>query len=414
MERPDQERVQRNAVDILLSIGQRLEREGDLHGAINSYQLALAHLSQDDPRRADVQSRITELERRAGGEQLPDVPFVARPGPQTSPEPMPPRPAVSRPAPPLHRDPATSRSRQRVQTAAAAQADRYQRVINPAWSWLLVGCAILLGLALPVILVLFFSQFGFPALPGIGARTIGQTAATPTSHITPTAPRAPAAAPPSSATVKPASGAGSSTSAKQAIVIFEDNFGRPTLDGSKWILDNTQNTTIDLSHGTLRLSSSGSHFPYVHSRVNPFPATGDLKATVRFQYLGAGTCGVPLAMASFVLPAGFSRNETDRLSSDAERTGISIWFWRNVAYYRAGSVREDISLNPLTGWHVATVDYIGGVYHLSIDATPIYASVQTNVRPAVVWFGLPFDLGSGNNCTWDTLEISEVRVEALR
>lgn len=136
--------------------------------------------------------------------------------------------------------------------------------------------------------------------------------------------------------------------------------------------------------------------------------------TVRFQYANAGACGVPIAAASFVLPVGLSHADTDKLSSGAEASGISIWFWRTVDYYRAGSVREDISLNSLTGWHIATVDYTGGVYHLAIDNTSIFTSGQTAARPAVVWFGAPFDLGSANTCQWDSLEISNVRVEALR
>jgi hypothetical protein len=186
------------------------------------------------------------------------------------------------------------------------------------------------------------------------------------------------------------------------------------MDGSKWIVDNSSNTTIDLSRGTMRLASSGSHYPYIHSRVNPFPGSGDFRVTVRFQYTSTGTCGAPIAMASFVLPAGLSRADTDGLSSGAEASGISIWFWRNVAYYRAGSTREDISVNASSGWHIATVDYVGGIYYLAVDGTTIYTSSQTTARPAVIWMGAPFDLGSGNSCQWDSLEISTVRVDSLR
>jgi hypothetical protein len=417
MERPNQDSSPRNEVDILLAIARRLEGQGDAEGAINSYQLAVAHMAEDDPRRAEVQARIGDLEQRRGTDQMPnapEAPIVVKPMPRIPPEPMPPRrPTVSVPAQPQPAERATKPDRNGQLAREERTGRENQRIISPLWSWLFMGCAVLLGLLLPVIVGLFFLQGGLPTIPGVGARAAVPTAAAPTATVPSAAQRAPTPIPTLATTATPAAAATAANS-KQGTVLFEDNFNRSALDGSKWIVDNSSNTTVDLSQGTLRLSSSSSHYPYIHSRVNPFPAAGDFRLTVRFQYTIAGACGVPVAAASYVLPAGLSHADTDRLSSGAEANGISIWFWRTVAYYRAGSVREDISLYPLSGWHTGTVDYVGGAYRLAIDTTPIYTSSQTTFRPAVVWLGAPFDLGSGNACRWDSLEVSNIRVESLR
>ncbi len=395
----------RNEVDILLAIARRLESEGDAQGAINSYQLALAHLSEDDPRRNELQARVDELERGTEATEAPEAPVLVRPIPATPPEPRlsPPRPRIS--TVPERTTPQVKR--RAPQALDEGPTGRDEPVIRPIWSWLFMGCAVLLGLALPVIVALYFSQLGLPSLSSVGLLAPGQSTATRTPLLPAPAPRAPTA-------ISPSAGESSAAKTKQASILFDDSFDHSTLDGSKWIVDNSSDTAIDLSHGTLRLSSSISHFPYVHSRVNPFPTTGDFSATVRFQYTSAGACGVPIAMASFVLPPGLSHPDTDQLSSGAEAKGISIWFWHNVLYYRAGAVHEDISFNASSGWHLATVEYIGGKYRLAIDNTTVYTSTQTTARPAVIWLGLPFDLGAGKSCQWDSLEISNARVEALR
>ncbi len=410
MDNSDRDTKPRNEVDILLALARRLDNEGDAQGAINSYQLALAHLSEEDPRRDELQSRISELENGTGVAYEPEAPGVVGPIPRTPPErmsaPRPTAPRTTELKPPAHRPDAPV-------VAGPSPAEENRRIIGPIWSWLLIGCAVLFGLALPVIVAVFFFQIGLPSLSSLEARGPGRTASTPTPLVPSSVQRAPTPVAILTATPTAPSAASSAVEARQATIVFEDSFDRSTLDGSKWIVDNSSNTTIDLSHGTLRLGSSSSHYPYIHSRVNPFPGSGDFRMTVRFQYTSAGACGAPIAMANFVLPAGLSHADTDRLSSGAEASGISNWFWRTAAYYRAGSVREDISLNLSAGWHIATADYTARVYRLALDGTTIYTSSQTNARPAVLWMGVPFDLGSGNSCQWDSLEISNVHVESL-
>jgi hypothetical protein len=408
MDTSDRDTKPRNEIDILLSLGRRLENEGDIQGAINSYQLALAHLPEVDPRRAELQGRISELESGIGPDSELEAPLVVRPAPRIPPE----RVSPPRPIAPRTTEPQTQTWNASIE-ADARPAEENQRIVRPVWSWLLMGCAVLSGLALPIIVALFFFQVGLSSLPGLGERALGQTISTPTPLLPSSAQRAPTAAAPMTAPPAATSGASLPENGRQATTFFEDSFDRSTLDGSKWIVDNSSDTIIDLSHATLRLASSSSHFPYVHSRVDPFPASGDFRVTARFRYTSAGTCGAPIAMANFVLPAGLSHADTDQLSNGAEASGISIWFWRTVAYYRAGSKREDISVTVSSGWHVATVDYVAGVYRLAIDSTTIYTSGQTSARPAVIWLGVPFDLGSGNTCQWDSLEISNVRIESL-
>lgn len=199
------------------------------------------------------------------------------------------------------------------------------------------------------------------------------------------------------------------------LLTFEETFSSPNLDVSKWVMNKPLNTTASVGNGSLRLSSSETGYPYLYTRADPFPAAGDFRATIHFRYLSIGTCGVPMAMASFILPAGVSQADSNRESIAGEANGVSIWFWHDVFYYRAGQDHLDIPLSwDFIASHEAVTEYISGRYIVYADGTKIFESAPTMVRPRVIWLGHNVDLGQGYACPWDSLEVSLVRVEALR
>ncbi len=348
------EQPQRDNIDVLLTLARRLQKENNYSGASDVYKMALERMPKGDPRRTSIEGIIHTFERQ-------DLP---RP-PETEPETRP-----------------TRRSG-----------------INPAW--IVVALAGLLAVALPVFLVLVYGQTFAQSPAPVSALLPSPTSAggnfpRPTL-VTPSPLGAPAAA----KTPTPA----------RSSVAFQDNFA--TLDPFKWVAKNTDNTTVDTSAGVLHLASSSGHFPYIYTPVNPIPTTGNFRVTARYRYTQVGVCGAPIVLASFRLPEGLSHDETNRVSQSAEAGGgLSIWIWYNVLYYRQGATSENIPVSNSTGaWHIATIDYSGNVYRISIDGASVFSSPPTAVRPQLIWIGNPFELGS--NCQWDTLDLSTVLVEQM-
>lgn len=257
------------------------------------------------------------------------------------------------------------------------------------------------------------------ASPTLSFAPTGSTGLATSNPPVPAAAPAPTDVPPTRmipATAAPAPPTLSPVPARsQSVVVFEDDFSGPGLDSSKWIRDNNTGNTAEVSGGVLRLSSSGTRFPYIYTASDPFPASGDFRASVGFRYLSVGTCGAPIAMASFILPAGVTLDESNRLSSSAEAAGgVSIWFWHEVVYYRSGPDHPNIPLpGSYTSAHAVNVEYVGDQYSILADGARIFTSNPTAARPKVIWLGHNADLGSGHECPWDTLEVDYVKVESL-
>ncbi len=347
---------QRDDIATLLLMARRLYNENNKDGALDAYRLALGRMPKDDSRRAAVERIIRAW---------------------TPPEP------VSEPPPQVE------------QTRASR--------IKPGW--IVLGCAVLVALALPVLLAFAYAQplvqVAGPALSAVVPSAVTPTPDFPQARLITPAP-APTAAPTKTA---------ASTAPVRSEVAFQDTFAR--LDPFKWVVRNSDGTTVDDSEGVLHLASSTADFPYVYTPVNPIPTTGNFRVTLRYRYPQVGVCGAPIVLASYRLPEGLSHDETNRISQAAESSGgLSLWFWYNVIYYRAGTTHQDIPVsNAPSAWHVATIDYHGGVYTISIDGGPVYTSPTTTVRPQLVWLGNPFVMDA--NCQWDSLDVSTVLVETM-
>jgi hypothetical protein len=385
-------------IEALLAWARQLEEAGSIMDAVRMCRVALALLPRRDPRRGELVSNIDRLM--------------------------------------LKRDEAADS----FQSGSIGPSE----VDLPGWVSALFGCMalVILGLVLLSAFWFFQSYLGPPQLqalapsagptatpfdPTLSPRVPLPLAPVPTIAPVPTSAAAtpmPAPTPakpsnffppPTLVPVRPSPTAtlASSHASATGRVLFMDDFSSG-LDPAKWERENLAGTGIEVSHGVLQLSSSVSHFPYIYTRTNPFPATGDLRVTIRFRYPRSGVCGAPIAMASFFLPSGLSQDETNRLAIAAEANGVSIWLWRESANYRSGPQRPDFRLSsPNTNWTAATIEYVRSRYTLSINGVRFFESNPTGARPQILWVGQPIELGAGVECPWDTIEVNLVRVEAI-
>ncbi len=201
----------------------------------------------------------------------------------------------------------------------------------------------------------------------------------------------------------------------QPATLFEDNFNSSNLDTSKWVVDSTGNYYS--VNGTLQMSSRLNRYPYIYTRFNPFPASGNFRLSFRFRYPRVAVWGVGIIMTGYLVPAGLSQNEAAARQQAAEQNGVQAGVWQSISegllvWFRAGPERKDIPVGgPNSNWHDMSIVYADSRYMIYLDGASVYASNQTQYRPRLIWMGHPADLGG--NCEWDSLEVDYIRVEGI-
>lgn len=227
----------------------------------------------------------------------------------------------------------------------------------------------------------------------------------PTIAVQPTIPSTivPTPIPPPSPTIRPA-------------VFFEDGFDGSSLDTSKWVLESTGNY-YTVNNGTLQMASRLNRYPYIYTRFNPFPTSGNFRLSFRFRYSQVAVCGVGIIMTGYLVPSGLSQNEAAARQQAAEQTGVQAGVWQSISeglliWFRAGPERIDIPFGgPDRNWHEMTIVYTDSRYMIYLDDRLVHNSRQTAYRPRLIWIGHPADLGG--NCDWDSLEVDNIRVEGI-
>ncbi len=282
------------------------------------------------------------------------------------------------------------------------------------------GCAknpivVLLGV-LTAIIAIFAFVTGYQSLPqmfrpnttSMGTGNVPAPQATaPVAYIPPTS------APPTSVPARPP--VPEPTAIPTAIpypsTVFEDDFGGVAPDTSSWSLDNLSNNSVSVSGGSLRFSSSSDRSPYIYSRTNPFPTTGDFRFTIRYRYSRIDVCGAYISLTttflpSFVQPQGFRWTPIEGTSQ------LTFFIWHEVIWYDTQSRRQNIPvLGDYTSTHEMTINYQNSQYRVLQEGTPIFTSDTTFARLRYIAFGNAAI--QAGNCSWDSLEIDSIRVERL-
>jgi serine/threonine-protein kinase len=199
---------------------------------------------------------------------------------------------------------------------------------------------------------------------------------------------------------------------------FTDEFDGSSVDLSRWNAD-ARGGRFVVSRGALSMSSGGTSYPFITSRGNPFPPSGNYRLTTRYRYTSLNTCGVGLMMTSYNLSAGLSQDRAAQTQRANEDNGMSAGMWQDVKdplhlLFRSRDDRVDVPSSGFdTDWRTQVVEYVNDRYTLLLDGVVKYVSQTTPHRARFIWIGNPVELGRGFDCPWDSLEVDFIRVQSL-
>lgn len=206
---------------------------------------------------------------------------------------------------------------------------------------------------------------------------------------------------------------------------FQDEFNQEraanTLDTSRWNLyPNSNETRIQESGGSVQLSSnSSSIFPYVLSKTNPFPTSGDFILEFGIQYTSVVQRGNGLVVS--LTPPANNTNEVNKDRPEVYFFGV----WQdtdkgfNVTYngfcaFGLPCTQPGINIYntsaPNLSYHTIRLVYSNSVYTAFVDGNKMFASPSTTNRPQAIWFGNPANQYA--NASWFSFKIDYVRVTA--
>jgi hypothetical protein len=178
--------------------------------------------------------------------------------------------------------------------------------------------------------------------------------------------------------------------------VFHDDFDGTSLDLTKWALGG--GGTVSVAGGVATLSAGCGQFPYITSKMNPFPVTGDFLVRVGFRYPSPAQGG-----------NGFGA--TDSWNNPYPLRAFGVWqdfcCGGFRAYYGDGGT-VFLASAPETAYHVFEWRYSGGIYEMYVDDV-LQGSGASHFRPTGIFLGHPpYDY-----CPWTTSEVDFVHIEFI-
>jgi hypothetical protein len=180
-------------------------------------------------------------------------------------------------------------------------------------------------------------------------------------------------------------------------VIFSDDFDRTQVDASKWVVMENTNMSgypayggnISVSDGHIALSSGGSSFPWVYTKNNPFPASGDFSVEFNLTFTCLGDWGSCIRI--------FADSPTD----DADKwTGCVLSIGAGDEDPTRGKITIELfgkevhriyvpgGFKPSADPHIFRLDYHQGNYTVYVDNTAV-GTVKTDIRVSAIGLGHP-------------------------
>ncbi len=215
-------------------------------------------------------------------------------------------------------------------------------------------------------------------------------------------------------------------------LFFYDDFNGSSIDTSKWQV--TLNTkmndnpayggSVQLNNSFVELSSNGSTFPWVCTKENPFPTTGDFTVKLDITYSGISDFGNGI-MITGGDPLIVSENP-----SPSTKGIIQLWADNDQSYTRSKMIiyflGKEVWRSYVQGWEPNSptvnfeLSYVNGTYKLNIDGQQI-ATTQSDVRPNSIGLGhpptyyLPFSSEHLSTLIggWTKFKIDSIKVAAL-
>jgi len=213
--------------------------------------------------------------------------------------------------------------------------------------------------------------------------------------------------------------------AAESSTLFSDHFDGDQIDSSKWLVQDNftdssypaSGTSETVANGNLRLQSTGSTFPSVTCKTNPFPATGDFAISFGLNYTTIGFWGNglwisqgPFIKSDFLTTANILQIWAD-MEASTHAGYVRAYLLGNIVYRDTVYVQSYPTGRALT----VKLEYSNGNYTLYIDGNEI-ASAASQMRPDTLGLGhprcstLPIAPLDSLQHQWSSLEIDYVKM----
>ena len=194
---------------------------------------------------------------------------------------------------------------------------------------------------------------------------------------------------------------------------FSENFSSNTLDATKWSVDSTGGSVVQ--NGKLTVSSNGTNrFPYIQTKANPFPASGDFSFYCKAKYLSIGNNGVGAcnAVQNVIIPGA---------ATLTYERGTRFEHWSSGFYTVATNIAALGSVQSLyffsdpaaTTAHDYETCVVGNTVSTYRDGLQIGSATLPAgwVRPTNIFMGNPVIGSSG--IAWSSFEVNNIEVRRL-
>ena len=196
----------------------------------------------------------------------------------------------------------------------------------------------------------------------------------------------------------------------ESVQVFRDDFDGASLNPDVWQIY-TNGGTVSIGSGYLTLSrtDAGNTFPYIHTKFNPIPLSGNFAIKVGIQYLEVTYHGDGLSIDDR-LPANGSPGPWAW-----QPTVYTIWqgsdFGYNLTDY-AGSSRYYAPAPHLT-YHNIEFRWLDNTDEYYIDGQLVNTVSRSSgvPRPVDIWFGNPVIPASFT--AWTSFKLDYIEVDAL-
>ena len=187
--------------------------------------------------------------------------------------------------------------------------------------------------------------------------------------------------------------------------------------GGSWVDVSQQpcnGSTIAAPYGNVTLAGGlasfgaplGQAFPYVASKGNPFPTTGDFTVDVRARFDEVNTDGSNLAWVS-------SNPDTSPVGANTPGTGHIFSVHANTSFLGiVYLLDQSVVIYNLDPWafHDYRLEYAGGAYSVYIDGTRMLGPIASDARATSMFFGNPVYAFWGAD-TWTKFTVDSVTVD---
>jgi hypothetical protein len=178
----------------------------------------------------------------------------------------------------------------------------------------------------------------------------------------------------------------SSVKVQTSNLVFQENFDGSTLDLNKWVISQNVNGgtggSITVTAGSVYLSSSGTSFPCITSRTNPFPQNSDFTVEFDVVYTQLEGRGSGFWVSKGALESHWPVREarSNIFEVWADTTSSMDAFLMGIQVYDSNlSVNTPVSFK---------LQYSEGNYILSANGLTV-ASAYSDLRADTIGFGHP-------------------------